>query len=53
LARPTSTLCQRVDFRIGRKTAGGFLGKFELPVDGDLEHAAARTDELDIGLTKL
>lgn len=44
---------QRVDLRVGRETAERLLGELELAVDHDLEHAAARADQFDIGTAKL
>ena len=48
-----SALRQRVDFRIRREAADCLLGELELAVDGNLEHPAARADELDISQTQL
>ena len=44
---------QRVDFRVGWKTAERCLGKFELAVNEHVENPAAGADEFNIGLTKL
>jgi hypothetical protein len=49
----TSALCQRVDFRVGRKTAERLLGELQLAIDRDLEHTAARADQFDLGVGKL
>jgi hypothetical protein len=48
-----SSLCQRVDLLVGRKTAERLLGELQLAVDRDLEHAAARADQLDFGVDQL
>jgi hypothetical protein len=48
-----SPLRQCIDLGICREAAKRLLGKLGLAVDRDLEYAAARADELDIGLTQL
>jgi len=42
-------LTGRDDFLVGWETAGLFLGKFELAVDRNFEHAADSGHQLDIG----
>lgn len=50
MRRRTSRCRQRVDFRVGREAAERLLGKSELTVDQDFEHAAAGADEFDFGV---
>ena len=49
----SSASCQRVDLALGRKTTERLLGELQRAIDGNLEHAAARADEFDIGIDKL
>ncbi len=52
-ARAALALGDLRDLIVGREAAQRLLREFELSVDRDLEHAAARAHELDIGLGQL
>ena len=52
LGRP-SPLRQRVDLPVAWEAAERRFGEFELAVDENLEHAAARADELDVAFGQL
>ena len=43
---------QGIDFLIGRKTPQRLLGKFQIAVNFDLEHAARSGDELDLARSR-
>ena len=46
-------LRQRVDLGLGREASERLLGEFQRAVDENFEHAAARADELDVGIAQL
>jgi hypothetical protein len=48
-----SPLRQRVDLPVAREAAERLLGKLQRAVDENLEYAAARADQLDVGIGQL
>ena len=46
-------LYQRIELLVGRETTQFLLGKFQLAIDRDLEHAAARAHVGDLGVRYL
>ena len=46
-------LAGRDDFIVAGKAPGLFLGKLQLPIDGDLENTADTRHQLDVGAVTL